>query len=183
MSKCPLCAVELTKTSLEQGLPALECSKCHGCWVPADPYLDWLAQQPTNTRDNLDSPAPTPAFDSKKAILCPDCGLILRRFKVTGDLGFYLDRCGTCNGVWLDAGEWQAIKVRGLGRELHLFFTESWQRHLRQESMRQQLDKLYRERLGEKDYAEIKRIREWLQAHPQRASLLAYLADQDPSQP
>jgi Zn-finger nucleic acid-binding protein len=151
--------------------------------VPAEPYLDWLAQQPKGSTNAAESPPPIPAFDSKRAMLCPDCGVILRRYKISGDLNFVLDRCGRCNGVWFDAGEWQSISVRGLHTQMHLFFTESWQRQLRQDAMRQSLEKMYRDRFGVADYEEIKRIRSWLAAHPQSASLKAYLTEKDPYQP
>jgi hypothetical protein len=42
------------------------------------------------------------------------------------------------------------------------------------------LEEIYLSRFGADDYAEITRIRAWLQAHPKRPELLAYLTDKDP---
>ena len=39
---------------------------------------------------------------------------------------------------------------------------------------------LYQEKFGDKDYETIKRIRGWLDKHPKRSSLLAYLLDDSP---
>ena len=42
------------------------------------------------------------------------------------------------------------------------------------------LDKLYTERLGEQDYAELQRIHHWIDTHPQRSLLVAYFNEKDP---
>jgi hypothetical protein len=42
------------------------------------------------------------------------------------------------------------------------------------------MERIYTERFGAEDYAELRRIRAWLDAHPQRSSLLAYLDEEDP---
>jgi hypothetical protein len=36
------------------------------------------------------------------------------------------------------------------------------------------------DRFGDEDYARIKEIRAWLEQHPQRGALIAYLSDKDP---
>jgi hypothetical protein len=39
---------------------------------------------------------------------------------------------------------------------------------------------MYLERFGESDYQKIKEIRGWLQEHPNRNNLIAFLLDKDP---
>jgi hypothetical protein len=45
---------------------------------------------------------------------------------------------------------------------------------------RRALERIYTERFGAEDYAEIRRVKAWLDAHAQRSSLLAYLSEEDP---
>ncbi len=181
MKKCPVCQIDLNQSILEAGLPAYECGQGHGLWISANEYQSWLRNQPpTASPETPGVETPTPAFDTTKAILCPDCGRILRRYKIWPEIEFYLDRCGACNGIWFDQNEWQALKARRLHDKVNLFFTEPWQRQLRNEEMRRQFEKMYLDRFGAEDYAEIKRIRAWLKGHRHGPGLLAYLTDKDP---
>jgi Zn-finger nucleic acid-binding protein len=93
---------------------------------------------------------------------------------------FYLDRCEQCMSVWFDRDEWAALHDRGLHDRVHLFFQDPWQRRLRAEETRQLLEKMYRERFGERDYARIREIRAWLHQHLLQGALVAYLTDKDP---
>jgi Zn-finger nucleic acid-binding protein len=181
MKTCPVCQdTELTHGFLETGLPAYECHQCGGIWISANEYLTWVLVQELSAtiKPAPDNSLPIP--DTNQAILCPDCGRILRRYKIWPDIDFHLDRCGGCNGVWFDKNEWQVLKLNGLHNQINHFFTESWQRKLREEETRRRFEKMYREKFGPEDYAEVKRIKTWLTHHPLGSSLLAYLADQRP---
>lgn len=123
---------------------------------------------------------PFPVLDNRVAILCPDCGRFLRRFKIWPDIEFNLDRCGGCNGVWFDKHEWQTLKYYKLHHQVNMFFTDIWQQKLRNEEMKRHFEKMYREKFGVEDYQKIKAIRTWLEEHPSGGSLLAYLTDKDP---
>jgi hypothetical protein len=59
-------------------------------------------------------------------------------------------------------------------------FTSFWQAEAQKQRRRKHLEEIYISRFGVDDYAEITRIRAWLQAHPKRPELLAYLTDHDP---
>ncbi|MFN8455635.1 MAG: zf-TFIIB domain-containing protein [Anaerolineae bacterium] len=180
MKKCPVCKVELNQMTLEADLPAYGCSQCQGLWLSANEYLAWLQVQPAQSAETIAPDMPLPSFDTTKAILCPDCGHILRRYKIWPEIEFHLDRCGNCNGIWFDQNEWQVLKARHLHHQVNLFFTEAWQQKLRTAETRQRFEKMYLDRFGADDYTEIKRIRAWLSAHPHRPGLMAYLADDDP---
>jgi Zn-finger nucleic acid-binding protein len=179
--KCPVCKeTELSRSFLETGLPAYECGQCDGIWVSANEYLAWQRTQAATSTEEVSLDTPLPISDTRVAILCPDCDHILRRYKISPDLEFHLNRCGHCNGVWFDQNEWQMLKSRNLHHQVNTFFTEPWQRKLREEEMRRRFEKMYREKFGAEDYARIKEIRAWLVEHSQGMSLLAYLTDQDP---
>ncbi len=187
MKKCPVCKIELKHVLLEQNLPAYSCSDCEGFWIASDEYFSWLSPQDAGLSvDQIDveqgEPAPLPVADSKKALLCPDCGHILRRFRVWPDIAFHLDRCGGCNGIWFDRNEWQMLKLKNLHHAAHVFFTDAWQEKRRGEEMRRRLASMYQEKFGTEDYQKIQEIRKWLEAHPHGSQLLAYLTDSDPYQ-
>ena len=59
-------------------------------------------------------------------------------------------------------------------------FTEQWQNEARREEARQQLAQMYERRFGADDYAELKRVRQWLDEHPHKQEILAYLNDAAP---
>ncbi|MBU0492829.1 MAG: zf-TFIIB domain-containing protein [Chloroflexi bacterium] len=178
--KCPVCQKDyFSKHELEAGLPAYKCKECEGIWVSAAQYWKWLETR-SDVPEIADAEVQLPVEQEGPARLCPETGHFLRRYKVWPDIEFYLDRCGNCTGVWFDAGEWEALRSRDLHDQVHLFFSDVWQRQLREDQTRLRMTNLYREKFGEEDYARIQEIRAWLEGHAQGRALLAYLTDRDP---
>ncbi len=180
--QCPICKqTSLTPGSLENNLSAHKCQSCHGIWLQANDYLGWRSQQGDFPPPDAASPdVSISAEDVAKAKICPQDGHFLLRYKVGKDITFALDRCGTCNGVWFDPKEWDVLKSRHLHGEIHNIFTDPWQRQVRQEEQRRSIQLFYQGKLGEEDYAELRRIKAWIGQHPERSALLAYLTDRDP---
>ena len=180
--KCPVCKRDnLTKCQLEADLPAYQCNKCGGIWISAAQYWKWLKRRD----DDLAEPpisidAPLLVEEVGQAKLCPDCGHILRRYQVWPNVKFYLDHCEHCSSVWFDRDEWDVLKSRGLHAQVHIFFSDLWQEKIRAEESKRQLEKIYLDRFGAEDYGRLKEIKEWVDGHPQRGALLAYLSDRDP---
>ena len=100
--------------------------------------------------------------------------------RVGHGIAFRLDHCGNCNGVWCDGGEWEIIRASNLHDNLHQIFGSGWQRKVRDEEQRARMEAIYRERFGAEDYEELRRIRRWIDEHPQRSALIAYLNNRDP---
>lgn len=181
MKMCPVCReVELTHSFIERNLPAYVCEPCGGIWIAANEYMAWVLIQENTPSATPFTDTSLPIPDNNHAILCPDCGRILRRYKIWPNIDFHLDRCGGCNGVWFDPHEWQILKSNGLHDQINQCFTEPWQRQLREEEKRRRFEKIYRQKFGPDDYAEVRRIKCWLAHHPQRSGLLAYLLDKNP---
>jgi len=176
---CPVCHhPALEASELMAHLDALRCPQCEGKWLPSVNYRAWLAAY----QERLPERAAHEIFeihDDQSVKLCPECRRILLRYKVKADLGFLLDHCSSCNGVWFDKNEWEALASRHLHDELHLIFTEPWQRKVEREESRLQQQRLLKRRLGEEDYEELKRVYAWLWAHPQHHILLAHLSSQE----
>jgi len=63
---------------------------------------------------------------------------------------------------------------------LNLMFTSFWQTEAQRLERKRKMEQIYIGRFGEEDYAEIKRVRYWLDAKPNREELIAYLIDKAP---
>ena len=178
---CPVCrTLALNPTQLDSTLPAQSCAQCSGIWIASTDYWAWLDQQPEAISADSATAEAQAAAEDAKAKRCPGCGYLQLRYRIALDLPFMLDQCGHCNSFWLDQGEWAALRQRGLHTQLHKVTTDAWQRRLRQEASRRAWEAIYTEKFGADDYAEIRRVKDWLRQHPARQMLLAYLAHDDP---
>ena len=179
--KCPLCKENtLGQTILLEGLPANECSNCHGVFIPSNSYMAWkraLGKEFPVKEGEIEI---DPSWSVDELKLCATCGHIMARYKILPDTEFYIDRCRSCNGIWLDQHEWDVLIDRNLHDNLNEFFTRPWQDNLRAAETRIHLEKIYLEKLGEEDYEHVKQVREWLVEHPMRGMLLAFLQAEDP---
>ena len=77
---------------------------------------------------------------SQRALICPESGRLLLRYRVGHGLRFHIDRSPATGGVWLDKGEWEALKSKGLHVSLHLIFTAAYQRQIRSAEYVQKTD-------------------------------------------
>jgi Zn-finger nucleic acid-binding protein len=92
-------------------------------------------------------------------------------------LQFHIDRSPATGGIWLDKGEWESLKQRGLHVNLNLIFTASYQRDLRSAEYAQSLEKVFQERIGQQDFERVAKFKEWMAHHPKRRDILCYLSD------
>jgi len=102
------------------------------------------------------------------------------KFLVGRGLDFTVDHCEGCKGIWLDRNEWEALKKRNLHDDLNSIFTSFWQTGAQREIRKKKLEEIYISRFGAEDYAEIKRVRWWLDTKTNKEELLAFLTDRDP---
>jgi Zn-finger nucleic acid-binding protein len=167
--------------AIDSALPAFQCGQCAGHWMRFGDYLGWRERQPG---DQPEVPAAPTAlemvFDASAAGLrrCPDCAHVLTRYRVGHGVPFTLDRCGNCNGVWLDRSEWDDLRARGLHDNLHEMFGPGWQRAIRTEEERRLSDAQFARQLGAADFARTQEVGAWLATHPRRSEILAYLVSQ-----
>jgi Zn-finger nucleic acid-binding protein len=177
---CPVCKTQsLTPNVLESNIVSQKCGTCSGQWVNSFEFWKWLDVHRTNPKpDAPEAPALTSA-ETDAVKICPECGHFLARYKVGHSLGFSLDRCGNCGGTWFDGNEWELLQGSNLRDQIHLIFSAAWQHRVRNEEHTRHLIELFEEKVGQKDFAEIKRIKEWLAQHPYRRELWSYLADEE----
>jgi Zn-finger nucleic acid-binding protein len=172
--------VNLQPKEIEPGLAAYECPQSGGVWIPLQAYEQWKARHPAavaTTRPGPDHFVPV-ADDSKRpALICPESGAVLLRYKVGQGLHFQIDRSPVTGGIWLDKGEWQALKQKALHGDLNQIFTASYQREIRSAEYAQSLEKVFQERIGSSDFARVAEFKAWMAHHPKHRDIWCYLSD------
>ncbi|MCB1225363.1 MAG: zf-TFIIB domain-containing protein [Verrucomicrobiales bacterium] len=149
----------LVPIELEPGLQAFRCPTTQGVYLLASSYWAWqrtldhvFPRLPAGD-ETLDVPPPTTVR------LCPETGTVMTRYKVGHGFSFSIDRSIT-GGIWLDGGEWEALKERGFHDELHRIFTAPWQASVQNAEREAALDKHFAERLGPDLKQEVQAIRD-----------------------
>lgn len=157
-------------TLLVEDLP-YRCPRCEGLWVEPKGVLR-LADQEAE----LDPPASeTDEEVDRRTGTCPEGHGILGRTRVEVDEGFYLDRCGTCGGLWFDKGEWQRLARRELLHRIPDFWTQAWQRQQRGRRQREDYLDWIATEIGWDLKTRIDELVEILRDHPRRSAAIAYL--------
>jgi Zn-finger nucleic acid-binding protein len=178
---CPVCkSTELVSTDLESNLTSFNCNGCGGNWIRGAEYWKWLEQNSSDLAERLYQEESLHLAEPGKPIDCPECRFRMVKFLVGRGLDFTVDHCEGCKGIWLDQNEWEALKKRNLHDDLNSIFTSFWQTGAQREIRKKKLEGIYVSRFGAEDYAEIKRIRWWLDTKMNKEELLAFLTDRDP---
>lgn len=180
---CPVCKNEaLEAKSIEENLQAEVCPNCEGKWIPYENYESWLKTLdeilPAKSLEQSEMTIP----DFQLARLCPHCRRILIKYNVGKNVGFMIDRCGGCAGVWLDKDEWETLKSINLHDEMQKIFTDYWQETVEREETRRNLEKMYEQKFGAEAYNKIKDFKSWLDSNENGAEILAFLDDDNPLQ-
>jgi Zn-finger nucleic acid-binding protein len=162
---CPKCK-ETGLRKREYNAPHF-CPLCGGLWL-AGALLDQLPELA------LDSPSTTtehPEHDNKTG-LCPEGHRILTRAKVDADPPFYLEKCVECHGIWFDKGEWLRFAETHIQDNLLEIWSISWQREQRKIKKESEIERLYKEKLGEEMYTTIILFAQAISSHPERNQAL-----------
>lgn len=100
----------------------------------------------------------------------------MQRFKVGHGFAFAIDR-SIAGGVWLDSGEWEALKARNFHDEIHLVFTAPWQKHVRDENAEDAYHNMLKSALGDELFVRLAALKAELADHPQRNTAFAFLTE------
>lgn len=175
--KSPVSRKAMELVTLESGLNAYRCPDSGGHYITSNDYLGWLQQQPARL-PQLPGEASAVASDSAApARFCPESGTLMTRYKVGHGFGFSIDRSIT-GGIWLDGGEWEALKQRNFHDEIHLVFTAPWQKQVRTERAQAAYGETLKSTLGPELLERLTVLRDELADHPHRNLALSYLTDQ-----
>ncbi len=176
---CPVCkTTTLEDHTLQTNLLSHACPTCGGQWVSGKTYWAWHDQHGDNLAERVSTDDEPSVAESDVAKLCPECGHILGRYRVGRDLAFSLDHCTNCYGIWFDKNEWEILRARNLHDDIHYVFSEAYQSGVFKADQAAARRKSWMDRLGEHDFAEIVRIKRWIEGHPKRRELLAYLLNE-----
>jgi Zn-finger nucleic acid-binding protein len=161
---------------IEPGLTVYTCPQSGGVWIPLQNYLDWKQHLPQPPGPAPVGYALVPADDStRRALVCPESGRLLIRYKVGHGLNFQIDVSPVTGGVWLDRGEWEALKSQGLHVELNHIFTASYQREVRSTEYEEKLTQAFADRIGPADFQKVDAFKTWLATHPKARDICVYL--------
>lgn len=182
--QCLTCAGQMQAQEVAEGLSSAVCSTCGGVWLDLRVYQRWiaarqLAMKTINTATQTVSEEPV-LEATPQALRCPNCQNLLQKYRIASQQAFRVDRCAPCNQVWFDAAEWRSLNSQGLLTELTSILSDRGQRDIRAAETRERMTQMYRQRFGDADYAQATAMREWLEQHPQRRQILAYLSATDP---
>lgn len=167
----------LARVELERDLCAFECPETKGHYLPAESYWRWLSKNPNRLPQLPSEEQESPLEESPETVrLCPESGLPMQRYRVGHGFKFAIDRSPT-GGIWLDSGEWAALRERNFHDELHLMFTLPWQRKARLEEQEEQLNQLLMERVGKEAFQRAVDFKNWLKSEPEATSLLAFVSN------
>ena len=170
--------ITMQPREIEPGLSVYECPMSGGLWIPLQSYLAWKERQPQELAAPPAAATPVVLDDSRqRALICPESGRLLLRYRVGHGLQFHIDRSPTTGGVWLDKGEWEALKSKGLHVALNLIFTAAYQRQVRSDEYARALTNTFRERIGPADFSKVVEFAAWLAGHPKRRDICCYLLD------
>ena len=119
---CVKCSGELQKTNVG-GVEVNQCPKCFGIWFDFGELQTVLGQQDADRLKAIHSASGRGGQDQKK-VPCPRCGGDGNMVKLAapGHQGVHIDTCLVCYGHWLDGGELEALRKKGLFKSVAGFF-------------------------------------------------------------
>jgi Zn-finger nucleic acid-binding protein len=170
----------LLPQELTSGLPALGCETCRGQLLSLDDYRRWLGGCLPGADPDASAPKRPGAVDAFTATAtpvrrCPACAQLMERLLSGNSADFRLDRCGPCQLLWMDAGEWDALVFSGAFRKLLDVLSDGGQRGLREAAALQRREAELRARHGDATVDELIRVRAWLAEQPHADILLNLL--------
>ena len=178
--KCINCSQgNLIPSFIDDAFRAHTCGSCGGNWILVEDFVSWKDRHPEH-RFNPEVTCEDDAADNRKALICPMSGQLMRKLRISAQHAHRLDYSNSVGGIWLDKGEWELLKAEGLAGSLNAIVTQTWQNKIRQETALNNFVEIYESKFGKETYKKAKEIRQWLQSHPQKADLRAYLLAEDP---
>ncbi|CAA0107507.1 Uncharacterised protein [BD1-7 clade bacterium] len=171
--QCQTCAgYALKPVELAPGLIAAQCSKCDGASIAMLNLRFWIEQQPQDPPSA--SSEVMDVDDVVGARQCAKCQRLMTKYRVSNAINNRLDVCHSCDEVWFDKGEWQAIVNAGLITDLPAKLTDAGQRALREADRLAREKAFFAQAIGE-GFDRVDEFRDWLRDHPNAPEIRRYL--------
>ena len=101
-----------------EGQKIFVCEQTGGELVPGESLSQIVSSREERLSETLlaelDDHEPTfgvPENERERKLACPCCGGAMDVINYAGDTGVFIDRCGSCGAVWLDAGELERLQA------------------------------------------------------------------------
>jgi Zn-finger nucleic acid-binding protein len=175
--KCPRCkTADLKPTMIEENLPALGCEICQGSLVSLVYYRHWAeTQKPPAPGAASGDAAALQTTDTTTAIICPKCGRLMTKHKLTGSVANRVDVCASCDEAWLDRGEWELLEALQLSHDMPSIFTDEWQRRIRRQMSDDMRRTILTRSIGDDAALRVEDFKAWLAGQKQKSEIMAYL--------
>ena len=172
--KCSSCKNGNLERGYFEGLFACHtCSNCGGDLILLGDFLRWQELNP-KAELSVDAKVDVVAEDTSRAMLCPLSGTLMTKYRIAADTEHRLDLSPSINAVWLDKGEWDLLKEKGLANNLNEIFTSHWQRGIREAETAEMLEGMYFKKFGDR-YSEVKAFKDVIKDMKNKAEVVAYL--------
>jgi len=172
--KCSSCGTGRLESSYFEGLFACHsCTDCGGDLILLGDFLRWQELNP-ESKFEVEAEVGVVAEETKRAMICPLTGTLMTKYRISADTEHRLDLSPTINAVWLDKGEWQLLKEKGLANNLNQIFTNHWQRDIHAVETSEMLDELNARKFGE-HYEQVKAFKSVFKGMKNRQEVIAYL--------
>lgn len=116
---CAKCGGTLAGELLRGGVLVDRCPDCHGLFLERGEQVRILGGE-ARLDLTLDLPAESQegALDAVRGE-CPRCRIRMQLHRARG-MPFHIERCGSCAGVWLDAGELERLVAGDVAQAVHV---------------------------------------------------------------
>jgi len=168
----PLSGFDAGDPALAEVVPPSRCVRCRGVWLPHEAVAQHLVPAAVDVERLSQGADDMPGY-------CPRCRGILVRARVDREHHpFHLDRCGSCGGVWFDAGEWAAIASTEWLDHLDDLWDPIWRKRVREKRAEQRHLEELEKALGKETLQRLQEAIAALRKHPMRSLGLSFIIEE-----
>jgi Zn-finger nucleic acid-binding protein len=107
--ECPVCHRALVAATMDDRHQVDTCLECKGLLMPLSLFGTTIIAKRRTTATSLSPTVQGGAIELDRSISCPSCGHRMMTDWYYGPGHVVIDRCESCDLVWLDGGELQRV--------------------------------------------------------------------------
>ncbi len=107
---CPVCDIPLMRLQYE-GLALFKCGKCSGHLVESQRMETIKHKRDVDSEGLMKEVREESGDDSVGLLRCPRCRREMEKEELPAPADFHLDRCESCELIWLDGGELAKVQL------------------------------------------------------------------------